>query len=94
MKEALNMIGEEFSMHYSPLTINHLKELGCLGHFSKLDPLPRYINVPGLFGRQDIEHYLWDLYRGFGQDHGRKIQPAISSLPFQNLTHFGRETCV
>ena len=49
------------------------------------DPLPRYINVPGLFGQPDIAnilswHYLWDPYGGFGHD-GRRIQPALPSLP-------------
>ena len=53
--------------------------------FVLLRPLPRYINVPGLFGQPNIAnilswHYLWDPYGGFGHD-GRRIQPALPSLP-------------
>ena len=83
--EALGMMGEEFSLPPSLLTIDHIEKLGCLVQFLNFHPLPRYINVPGLFGQPNIAnilswHYLWDPYGGFGHD-GSRIQPAIPSLP-------------
>ena len=69
----------------SLLIIIHLEYFACLGQFSFFLPLPRYINVPGLFGQPNIAnilswHYLWDQYGGFGHD-GRRIQPALPTLP-------------
>ena len=55
------------------------------GQILHFHPLPRYVNVPGLFGQPNIAnilswHYLWDPYGGFGHD-GSRIQPALPSLP-------------
>ena len=57
---------------------------GCLGQFLSFHSLPRYVNVPGLFGQPNTAnilswHYLWDPYGGFGHD-GRRIQPVLPSL--------------
>ena len=69
----------------SILTMCNNEIFGCLGQFLSFHPLPRYVNVPGLFGQPNIAnilswHYLWDPYGGFGHD-GRRIQPALPSLP-------------
>ena len=57
--------------------------MGQVLHFRR--PLPRYVNVPGLFGQPNIAnilswHDLWDPYGGFGHD-GRRIQLVLPSLP-------------
>ena len=71
----------KFSPCPSLLTISNLEELGRLGQFLNFHPLPRYVNVPGLFGQPNIAnilswHYLWDPYGGFEHD-GSSIQPAL-----------------
>ena len=78
------MMGEEFSLPFPLLIVSHFKDFGCLGQFLNFHPLPKYINVPGLFGQPDIAnilswHDLWNPYGGFGHD-GRRIQPALPSL--------------
>ena len=82
--EALDMMGEEFSLPFPPYHPPSWN-FGCLGQFLNFYPLPRYVNVPGLFGQPNTAnilswHYLWDPYGGFGHD-GRRIQPALPSLP-------------
>ena len=69
----------------SLLTIHHHEILAVWASFWTFTPLPRYVNVPGLFGQPNTAnilswHYLWDPYGGFGHD-GRRIQPALPSLP-------------
>ena len=86
--EAVGMMGVEFSLPFPPyfhqqLTIEWIWPSG--GQFLHFHPLPRYVNVPGLFGQPNIAnilswYYLWDPYGGFGHD-GSRIQPAIPSLP-------------
>ena len=80
----LGMMGVEFSLPFPPYHWP-LRVCGLLGQFLHFHPLPRYVNVPGLFGQPNIAnilswHYLWDPYGGFGHD-GSRIQPAIPSLP-------------
>ena len=99
--EALGMMGVEFSLPFPPY---HplLRIIWPSGrHFLNFHPLPRYINVPGLFGQPDIAnilswHYLWKPCESFGHDR-RRIQPTLPSLPsaitslwarFCTFTHF------
>ena len=62
-----------------------LKNLAVWANFcTNFHPLPRYINVPGLFGQPNIAnilswHYLWDPYGGFGHD-GSKNSACPSLL--------------
>ena len=66
----------------------------CGGQILHFHPLPRYVNVPGLFGQPNIAnilswHYLWDPYGGFGHD-GSRIQPALPSLPLTIASLWGQ----
>ena len=86
--EALDMMGEEFSLPFPPYHQQSLRIWLSGPVFLHFHPLPRYINVPGLFGQANIAnilswHYLWDTYGGFGHD-GSRIQPVLPSLPSAN----------
>ena len=76
------------------LTMCNNEIFGCLGQGFELSPsLPRYVNVPGLFGQPNIAnilswHSLWDPYGGFGHD-GRRIQPVLPILTMCNNEIFG-----
>ena len=82
--EALDMMGEESSLSFPPYH-QLARRIWPSGTIFVFFPLPRYINVPGLFGQPNIGnilswHYLWDPYGGFRHD-GSRIQPALPSLP-------------
>ena len=87
--EALDMMGDDFSLSFPPYhqpsqsILPHL-----LGQFLYFYSLPRYVNVPELFGQPNIAnilswHYLWYPYGGFGHD-GRWPQPV---LVFLTISH-------
>ena len=67
------------SLPYSAITL----QIGCLGHFSKLDALWKRnmcvkvsdMVLPPITG---LRHYLWDIYGGFGHN-GKIIQCTLPS---------------
>ena len=83
--EALDMMGEEFSLPFPPYHQQSWRIWLSGPVFFALSPTSKIYKCPGLFGQANIAnilswHYLWDTYGGFGHD-GRRIQPALPSLP-------------
>ena len=85
--EALDMMGEEFSLPFPPYHQQSWRIwLSGPVFFFALSPTSKIYKCPWIvFGQANIAnilswHYLWDTYGGFGHD-GRRIQPALPSLP-------------
>jgi hypothetical protein len=106
--KALGTMGREFNAPFPPILSRHPPNwlsgpVFETSHTSEEKHVRESLRH-GVTTHNWLEHYLWDIYGGFG--HNGKIiqctlpshtQPSRSKLTvwasFRNFTHLGRETC-
>ena len=107
--EALGTMGRQFNAPFPPILSHHAPSWMPAGPVFETSPTLEEKHVReslrhGVTTHNWFDHYLWDIYGGFGHN-GKIIQRTIPSHTqpshfkltfwdsFQNFAHFGRETC-